>query len=149
MRALLLVLLLALAAGSAAAAAPFAASQDREVCHDTPDLLFACAGGGVQGDCEGAGYRYDQVLLMTAAGYVWVIGDSYCWTADGETYEDQNLIVGVGTPVASASLWWYANDESCRVMPRVYDPFGPLVVENLDCPAGQRPPDPGWGSLLL
>lgn len=152
MRALLCLLLLL------ATAAPLAAAEDPLVCHETEEaFLFACAGGGVEGSCDSRGYRFDTVMVATAVAYVIVLGDSQCSSAGETTFEDNSVLVGAGTEVASASAWWYessAHDpdngdfEGCVLMLRAFSIIGPLLIQNGPCPAGQHPPRLAWGELL-
>lgn len=151
------VLPFALALGFALALIP-SATAEPHACGYAP-AAYACAGGAVEGDCSSQGYAYDEVMVVTLAGYAVVRGDSLCYSENGgsTTYEDDLVTVGAGTEVASASVQWYrfrAHDEfngdweGCRTFLRVYSIVGPLVIENMDCPAGQDPPNPGWGRLL-
>lgn len=140
------------------ATAPLAVAEDPLVCVDEPDaFLFACAGGGVEGSCDTSGYRFNEVIVATLVAYVIVLGDSQCSTAGESTFWDNSVIVGAGTDVASASVWWYESSardpdngdfEGCLVMLRVFTLVGPLVIENVPCPAGQHPPRQPWGEIL-
>ena len=135
---------------------PSGLASDPHECGFVPGA-YACAGGGEEGDCASQGYRYDEVMLVTVGGYAFVRGDALCHAHGEARYEDDQVAAGAGTEVLAVGATWYrftsqdpdnGDRAGCRLMPRVYSIAGPLVVENLECPAGQEPPEPGWGHLL-
>lgn len=143
-------------ASAAVALVPASSASEPHACGYVP-TAYACAGGGVEGDCSSQGYAFDEVMLVTLAGYVYARGDSLCDQQGASTYEDDQVAVGAGTEVVAVGFAWYrfsshdpenGDYAGCRMMPRVYSIVGPLVIQNLECVGGQDPPDPGWGRLL-
>lgn len=150
MRLLPLVLLSLLVPATAGATDPLVCREDDSL------FLFACAGGGVEGACPESGYRFDEVVVATLAGYVVVIGDAQCSASGASSYHDSSLRAAAGTDAAAASVWWYdghvrdpdnGDSDGCVVLLGVYSLVGPLVVTGAPCPAGMPPPALPWGEL--